>query len=118
MSDGRLSEHDIQVTRQIAALRIRVERAIKSVKSFKILSGNIPNVIPPYTVDKMFYVCAMLTNMHGYLFDPATTISDLSEALSSCASPQTTCSSVLTSPESQLQLSPSSVHENGTYINS
>ena len=105
MSDGRLSEHDIQVTRQIAALRIRVERAIKRVKSFKILSGNIPN--------ENVLCCAMLTNMHGYLLDPVTTISDLSEALSSCTSPQTTCSSILTSPQSQLQLSPSSVHENG-----
>ena len=74
MSDRRLSEHEVKLTREIAALRIHVERAIERVKNFQIIAGTIPNSIPAPTVNIIFYVCAMLTNMQGYLVKPATNI--------------------------------------------
>ena len=59
MRDGSLSEDDVVLTRSIASLCIHVERAIEQIKNL-ILSDNIPNSIH---VNKMFHVCAMLTNM-------------------------------------------------------
>ena len=70
MSNGRLSQHDVKLTREVAKLRIHVERAIERIKNFRILDGNIPNSIPAATVSKSFFVCAMLTNMQGYLLKP------------------------------------------------
>lgn len=63
MSDGKLSKQDVKLTLEVATLRIHVERAIEKVKNFRVLD----NSIPAPTVNKMFYVCAMLTNMQGYL---------------------------------------------------
>ena len=70
MLNGRFSEHELQVTKEIASLRIHVERAIERVKNFRILSGTISCSIPAATVNKFFYVCAMLTNLEGYLVRP------------------------------------------------
>ena len=67
MSEGRLSEHKVKLTEEIATLRSHVERAIERVKNFRILNGNIPNSIPAATVNNVFFVCAMLANMVGYL---------------------------------------------------
>ena len=72
MKDGSLSEDDVVLT-------IHVERAIERIKNFRILSGNIPNSIHASTVNKMFYVCAMLTNMQSPLVKPQGSSPELSK---------------------------------------
>ena len=73
MKDGKLAAHDVKLTREIATLRIHVERAIERIKNFKILDGTIPNNIPAATGSKMFYVCAMFTNLQAPLVSPRAT---------------------------------------------
>ena len=70
MQNGKLSDCDVKLTRSIATLRIHVERAIERVKNFRIIDGCIPNSIPAATVSKIFFVCAMLTNMQSPLLKP------------------------------------------------
>ena len=79
MKDGSLSEDDVVLTRSIASLRIHVERVIERIKNFRILSGNIPNSIHASTVNKMFYVCVMLTNMQSPLVKPQGSSPELSK---------------------------------------
>ena len=72
MKNGALSENDVILTRSIASLRIHVERAIERIKNFRILTGTIPNSIHGSTVNKMFFVCSMLTNMQCPLVKPGS----------------------------------------------
>ena len=53
-------------TRQMASLRIHVERAIERIKNFNILRQIIPNTIAEDT-NKIWKVCAILTNFKGPL---------------------------------------------------
>ena len=53
-------------TRQIASVRIHVERAIESIKSFNILRQIIPNSMAE-DINKIWKVCAILTNFKGPL---------------------------------------------------
>ena len=44
ISNGSLSQHDVKLTRDVAKLRIHVERAIELIKNFRILDGTFPTV--------------------------------------------------------------------------
>lgn len=61
--DGRpqLSEKDEEETRRIASVRIHVERVIRRVKTFKILSHVFPNSMADQ-LNKIWHICARLTN--------------------------------------------------------
>lgn len=61
--EGRpqLSEEDEQETRHIASVRIHVERVIRRVKNFRILSHIFPNSMSEQ-LNKVWHVCARLTN--------------------------------------------------------
>ena len=53
-------------TRQIASVRIHVERAIERIKNFNILRQIIPNTMAE-DINKIWKVCAILTNFKGPL---------------------------------------------------
>lgn len=53
-------------TRQIASVRIHVERAIERIKNFNILRQVIPNTMVE-DINKIWKVCAILTNFKGPL---------------------------------------------------
>lgn len=55
-----------------------MERATERVKNFRVLDENIPNGIPAPTVNRMLYVCAMLTNIQGYLLKSDTSAQSVS----------------------------------------
>lgn len=57
----QLSEEDEQETRLIASVRIHVERVIRKVKTFRILSQIFPNSMAEQ-LNKVWHVCALLTN--------------------------------------------------------
>ncbi|CAN8023050.1 unnamed protein product [Ixodes persulcatus] len=61
--EGRpqLSEEDEQETRLIASARIHVERVIRRVKNFRILSQVFPNSMAEQ-LNKVWHICALLTN--------------------------------------------------------
>ena len=53
-------------TRQIASVRIDVERAIERIKNFNILRQVIPNTMAE-DINKIWKVCAILTNFKSPL---------------------------------------------------
>lgn len=57
----QMTENDVFFTRKIAKHRVHVERAIRRIKSFKILSNRIP-VSLMSSVNQIWYVCSFLTN--------------------------------------------------------
>ena len=61
----QLLETDLVTTRQIAALRIHVERAIGRIKNYRILH-DIPNNMNNI-VDLVFFVCCFLCNFSAPL---------------------------------------------------
>lgn len=58
----QLSSVAAKSTRQIAQVRIHVERAIERLKDFKVFQGNIPLTLMPLA-DQMLIVCAALCNL-------------------------------------------------------
>ena len=60
MVEDNLVQCEVIKTRRIASLRIHVERAIKQIKSYRILESAIP-ISMTNTIDQLFYVCCMLT---------------------------------------------------------
>ena len=62
----KLTSNEISKTRQIATLRIHVERAIRVLKNYKILSGNIDLSMKPL-LDQILVLCAAFANMQGPL---------------------------------------------------
>ena len=58
----QLSESDVTETRRIAHVRIHVERAIRRLKVFKILSGVVP-VSSVKKLDDVLIVCSALVNL-------------------------------------------------------
>ncbi|XP_030575115.1 uncharacterized protein LOC115772844 [Archocentrus centrarchus] len=59
---GQLTEEQETYTRQIANVRVHVERAIRRLKVFKILSQTVPIGMAP-KIDKILRVCAALVNL-------------------------------------------------------
>ncbi len=55
-----LSPKEELETRQIAAVRIHVERAISRIKTFRILSSVFPNTMVP-ELNKIWLICSYLT---------------------------------------------------------
>ena len=84
--EGRqqLPTEEVKRGRQIASLRIHVERAIGRIKQFAILQGNFPlcmvrqvNHIKSYQI---VCVCAWLTNFHPALIPPPLTSEGVEDA--------------------------------------
>lgn len=63
---AQLSEEQVTSTRRIANVRIHVERAIRRIKVFKIMSQVVPITLVP-KVDKILRICAALVNLRGDL---------------------------------------------------
>uniref|UniRef100_A0A8C6WRK7 THAP-type domain-containing protein n=1 Tax=Neogobius melanostomus TaxID=47308 RepID=A0A8C6WRK7_9GOBI len=59
----QMTIENVRKTKQVANLRIHVERAINRIKWFKILSGTLPIKIVPLA-DDIVTVCAALSNLH------------------------------------------------------
>ncbi|XP_020898606.1 uncharacterized protein LOC110237362 [Exaiptasia diaphana] len=62
----RLDPEEETETREIAAVRIHVERAIERIKNYNILSQIIPNSMAE-DLNKIWKVCSYLTNFKGNL---------------------------------------------------
>ena len=69
--DGRqqLSPQEVNAGRQIASLRIHVERVIGRVKNFSILKGTLP-ISLSRMANQIVYVCSMLVNFQHVLNPP------------------------------------------------
>ena len=63
-----LSAQEEQETRQIAAVRIHVERATSRIKTFRILSNVFPISMAP-DLNKIWIICSQLTNFLPPLID-------------------------------------------------
>lgn len=55
-----MSQSDFDITQKIAAHRIHVERAIRKIRTFKVVSHCIPTSIVG-SINKVWTVCALLT---------------------------------------------------------
>lgn len=65
-----LPEHEVTQTRRLANVRIHVERAIRRLKVFKILSNVIPGKLQH--VDEIVAICAGLCNLQPQLIQEET----------------------------------------------
>ena len=64
---AQMGNEEVSKTNRIAKLRILVEQVIRRMKSFRILSTEVPiSVIP--TIDDILIICAALTNMKDPIF--------------------------------------------------
>lgn len=63
---GQLTNEQVTRTRRVANVRIHVERAIRRLKVFKILSQTVPISMTP-RLDKILIICAALANMRSRL---------------------------------------------------
>uniref|UniRef100_A0A671YJ76 THAP-type domain-containing protein n=1 Tax=Sparus aurata TaxID=8175 RepID=A0A671YJ76_SPAAU len=63
---GQLTEEQVTSTRRIAHVRIHVERAIRRLKVYKILSQVVPITMAP-KIDKILRICASLVNLRADL---------------------------------------------------
>lgn len=61
VSGMQMSENDVATTRKIAKHRVHVERAIRRIKSFKIMTNRFP-VVHMSSVNQIWNVCSFLTN--------------------------------------------------------
>ena len=58
---AQFTEEDLQTTRDIAAVRVHVERVIGYIRNFHIFDSDIPITMVPL-LEKTLVVCALLTN--------------------------------------------------------
>ncbi|XP_056116475.1 uncharacterized protein LOC130092600 [Rhinichthys klamathensis goyatoka] len=63
---AQLTEEQVTASRRIANVRIHVERAIRRLKVYKILSQVIPINMTP-KIEKILRICAALANLRGDL---------------------------------------------------
>lgn len=61
-SKGQATQEEMELTRQIASVRIHVERAIQRLKIFKILTHRFGSSLLP-VVNEIVLVCAALVNL-------------------------------------------------------
>lgn len=61
---AQMSSNDIRHTKKIANTRIHVERVIRRLKTFKLLSGVVPISLVPH-LNHVIFVCAAVINMQG-----------------------------------------------------
>ena len=64
-----MSTEDVRCGRQIASLRIHVERVIGRIKTYAILRGTMPNSLMRLA-NQIISVCAWLTNFQPVLIPP------------------------------------------------
>ena len=62
----QMSAGDVRATKEVANLRIHVERAIQRLKTFKILKYTLPLTLLP-VIDNIIITCAALCNLYGPL---------------------------------------------------
>ena len=66
-SDGKqLTTRAVKKSRQIASVRIHVERAMERIKNFKIIQGVIPLKLKN-SLDQILTICAVLSNLQNPL---------------------------------------------------
>ncbi|XP_052791238.1 uncharacterized protein LOC128225206 [Mya arenaria] len=58
----QFSKREVLLTKDIASLRIHVERQMERIKNFRILHGNIP-ITQSRRISKVFKICTYLTNL-------------------------------------------------------
>ncbi|XP_046550060.1 uncharacterized protein LOC124259883 [Haliotis rubra] len=58
----QMTQHEVNVTKKIASLRIHVERQMERIKNFRILQGTIP-ITMASQVTKIWHICVCLTNL-------------------------------------------------------
>lgn len=63
---GQLPASEVKAGRQIASLRIHVERAIGRIKNYRILKGTLPLSLARL-VNQIVCICAWLTNFQTVL---------------------------------------------------
>lgn len=63
---SQLTNEVVTHTRRIAHARIHIERAIRRLKVYRILSQTVPITLIP-KVDKILKICAGLVNLRGEL---------------------------------------------------
>lgn len=66
----QLTNEQVTRTRRIANVRIHIERAIRRLKVYKILSQTVPIHFVP-KIDKILRICAALVNLRGELISRA-----------------------------------------------
>ena len=63
---GQMEGSEVVETQQIASLRIHIERAIRRVKEFDMLSGVMPASVAA-SANQIWTVCCLLTNFQNPL---------------------------------------------------
>lgn len=58
----QFTQREVYLTKDIASLRIHVEREMERIKNFRILQGNIP-INQGRRISKVFKICTCLTNL-------------------------------------------------------
>lgn len=65
---AQLSVSAVKKTKQVANLRILIEQVIRQLKTFRILSGQVPVTLVPH-LHKVVKVCAALTNFKRSIYN-------------------------------------------------
>ena len=60
--DQQFTKREVLLTKDIASLRIHVDRQMERIKNFRILQGNIP-ISQGRHICKVFKICTYLTNL-------------------------------------------------------
>ena len=63
---SQMDGKDVIETQQIASLRIHIERTIRRVKEFDIVTGVMP-ASPAGSANQIWTVCALLTNLQSHV---------------------------------------------------
>lgn len=64
-------DKELDDSRKVANVRIHIERAVRKVKEFQILSGTVPLTLGP-SLENIWIICCHLANFTGNLINPDT----------------------------------------------